>query len=77
LLRVLYADGGYFASGCTYTEFIGNRINPQSENGRTAHFQELAECGARAMPRTQEEMRQELAGKSIPENLLQQMDFTL
>jgi hypothetical protein len=76
-IRVLYADGGYFASGCTYTEFIGNRFDPQSENGRAARFKELAECGARAMPRTQEEMRRLLAGESAPENQPQQIDFVL
>jgi hypothetical protein len=77
LCRVLYADGGYFASGCTYTEFIGNRFDPQSENGRAARFKELAECGGRAMPRTQEEMRRLLAGESAPENQPQQIDFAL
>jgi hypothetical protein len=51
--RVIYAEGGYFAAHCTYTEFIGNRFDPQSENGRAARFKELAECGTRAMPRTQ------------------------
>lgn len=75
--RVLYADGGYFASGCTYTEFVGNRFDPESENGRAARFKELAECGARPTPRTQEEMRRLLAGKSIPENQPQQIDLPL
>ena len=77
LARVLYAYGGYFASGCTYTEFVGNRFDPQSENGRVARFKELAECGARAMPRTQEEMRRLLAGESTLENQPQQIDFGL
>ena len=75
LCRVLYADGGYFASGCTYTEFMGNRFDPDSANGREARFKELAECGACLMPRTQEEMRRLLAGKAI--NQPQQTDFAL
>jgi hypothetical protein len=77
LARVLYADGGYFASGCTYTEFVSNRFDPQSENGRAARFKELVKCGARPMPRTQEEMRRLLAGESALENQPQQIDFAL
>jgi hypothetical protein len=64
LLRVLYADGGMFAKGCTYSEFLANRFDPRSENGRAAHFKELAECGAGAMPRTQEEMGRLLEAES-------------
>ena len=75
--RVLYAEGGYFASGCTYTEFVGNRFDPQSANGREARFKELAECGARAMPRTQEEMCHLLAGGIISMPQPRQIDFTL
>jgi hypothetical protein len=75
--RVLYADGGMFATHCTYTEFIGNRFDPQSENGRAAQFKELAECGARAMPRTQEEMRHLLAQETGLTNQPQQIDFAL
>lgn len=75
--RVLYADGGYFAAHCTYTEFIGNRFDPQSENGRTARFKELAECGARAMPRTQAEMLQLLAQETGLTHQPQQIDFAL
>lgn len=77
LLRVLYADGGYFASRCTYTEFLANRYAPKSENGRAAWFEELAKCGAGAMPDTQEEMRRLLARETDPENKLHQMDFVL
>jgi hypothetical protein len=65
LCRVFFADGGYFATGCTYTEFVDGRFNPDSTNGREARFKELAECGAKAMPRTQEEMRRLLAGEVI------------
>ena len=75
--RVLYADGGWFAAHCTYTEFIGTRFDPQSENGRAARSKELAECGAQPMPRTQEEMRRLLAGESTPENQPQQIDLAL
>jgi hypothetical protein len=75
LCRVLYADGGYFASGCIYTEFVDGRFTPDSVNGREARFKELAECGAQPMPRTQEEMRRMLAGEAI--NQPQQIDFAL
>jgi len=75
LCRVLYADGGYFASGCTYTEFVGNRFDPDSANGREARFKELAECGSQPMPRTQEEMRRLLAGEVIHQP--QQIDLAL
>ena len=75
--RVLYADGGYFAAHCTYTEFIGNRFDPASENGRAARFKELAECGARAMPRTQAEMLRLLAQETGLTHQPQQIDFAL
>ena len=75
--RVLYAEGGMFATDCTYTEFIGNRFDPQSENGRTARFKELAECGAQPMPRTQEEMLRLLAQETSVTNQPQQTDFAL
>ena len=75
--RVLYADGGYFTAHCTYTEFIGNRFDPSSENGRTARFQELAECGARAMPRTQTEMLLLLTQETGLTHQPQQIDFAL
>jgi hypothetical protein len=75
--RVLYADGGYFASGCTYTEFVGNRFDPQSANGREARFKELVECGALAMPCTQGEMCRWLAQETNETNQPQQIDFAL
>ena len=77
LMRVLYADGGMFAKDCTYTEFIGNTFSAKSENGDVARFKELAECGACAMPRTQEEMRHLLERKTCLVNQPQQIDFTL
>lgn len=77
LLRVLYADGGYFASGCTYSEFLASRFDPQSETGRAARLLELAECGAKPMPRTQEEMCLLLVRDTATINQLQQLDFAL
>ncbi|MGH7988802.1 MAG: hypothetical protein ACREDS_01215 [Limisphaerales bacterium] len=77
LMRVLYADGGYFAANCTYREFLTNRFDPRSENGRAARFKELAECGAKLMPRTQEEMRLLLRQETDPANQPQQIDFAL
>jgi hypothetical protein len=77
LLRVLYAEGGYFATNCTYGEFLANRYAPKSENGRAAWFQELAECGGRVMPRTQEEMRHLLALESKYINQPKQIDLAL
>jgi hypothetical protein len=77
LCRVLYADGGYFASGCTYTEFVSNRFDPESVNGREARFKELAECSERPMPCTQEEMCRLLAGESGVRPQPQQIDFAL
>jgi hypothetical protein len=74
--RVLYGDGGMFATDCTYAEFLGDRFDPQSENGRTARLKELAECGARQMPCTQEEMRRLLDGETVSEKL-QQIHFAL
>ena len=63
LFRVLYADGGMFAHGVSYLEFLDQRLSPKSENKRAAHFKELAECGSGSMPRTQAEMRQLLEGE--------------
>jgi hypothetical protein len=79
LFRVLYADGGMFAHGVTYIEFLDQRLLPKSENERAAHFKELAECGSRTMPRTQAEMRQLLAGDGATTTppVVQQLDFTL
>jgi len=66
LLRVMFADGGLFASGCNYQDFLVNRCKPESVNGREAWFKEVAECGAGAMPRTKDEMRALLAAESKP-----------
>lgn len=55
--RVLYADGGFFAHGVTYREFLERRITAESENERLALEQELTECATGLMPRTQPEMQ--------------------
>ena len=57
LFRVFYADGGMFAHGVSYLEFLDQRLSPKSENERAAHFKELAECGSGSMPRTQAGMQ--------------------
>jgi hypothetical protein len=77
LIRVLYADGGLFASDCTYAKFLTERFDPNSENGRAARVTELAECAARRMPKTQNEMRRLLAQKIPTINQPQQIDFAL
>jgi hypothetical protein len=79
LLRVLYADGGYFAHGVTYLEFLSDGISPNSENEKIAYAKELAECGSGSMPRTQAEMRSLLGGDKADsaQSATQQMDFAL
>ena len=79
LFRVLYADGGMFAHGVTYLEFLDQRLSPKSENERAAHFKELDECGSGTMPRTQAEMCQLLDGDEATSArpAIQQLDFTL
>ena len=62
LFRALYADGGMFAHGVTYLEFLDQRLPPQSENEKTAHSKELTEGDGGSMPRTQAEMWRLLAG---------------
>jgi hypothetical protein len=78
LLRVLYADGGYFAHGVTYLEFLTERLSPKMENEKAAHAKELAECANSVMPRTQDEMRRLLDGDAVATQApTQQMDFAL
>lgn len=79
LFRVLYADGGMFAHGVTYLEFLDQRLSPKSKNERAAHFKELAECGSGVMPRTQVEMRQLLdaADAAASRPAIHQLDFAL
>ena len=79
LFRVLYADGGKFAHGVTYLEFLEQRLSPKSQNERVAHREELAQCGLTPMPRTQSEMRQLLeveTAKNI-RPAAQQLDLSL
>ncbi|MCI0540099.1 MAG: hypothetical protein L0Z50_33250 [Verrucomicrobiales bacterium] len=79
LFRVLYADGGMFAHGVTYLEFLDQRLSPKSENECAAHIKELAECGTGSMARTQAEMRHLLEGDEAGsvQNSTQQLDFRL
>lgn len=78
LLRVLYADGGYFAHGVTYLEFLTERLSPKSENEKAAYAKEIAECASGSMPRTQAEMRRLLDSEAAPaQSPTQQMDFGL
>jgi hypothetical protein len=79
MFRVLYADGGMFAHGVTYLEFLDQWLSPTSENERAAHFKDLAECGSGAMPRTQAEMQRLLEGDDATSTrpAVQQLDFTL
>lgn len=57
LLRILYADGGMFAHGVTYAEFLSERHPPRSPNERVAHAAELGLCESSHMPETQDAMR--------------------
>jgi hypothetical protein len=75
LARVLYADGGKCASECTYHQFLAERFDPESENGRAARMKEIAEWNERRMPETQEEMRNLLNGREIIHS--EQLDLTL
>jgi len=79
LFRVLYADGGMFAHGVTYLEFLDQRLSPKSENERAAHIKEIAECGSGSLPRTQAEMRHLLKGDQAgsAQCATQQIDFGL
>ena len=58
LFRVLYADGGFFAHGVSYAEFLGTRVHPESPNERAAHTAETDLCETTSMPLTQCEMAQ-------------------
>src|SRR6266568_2924138 len=72
LLRVHYADGGMFAAGCTYLEFLDQRFAPNSENEEPARQKELAECARQGMPRTQAEMCRLLENEGDPANAAMQ-----
>ena len=78
LLRSLFADGGLFAAGCNYQDFLVNRFAPESENGRASWFKEVAECGGGGMPRTKDEMLQFLdAEEKAVRSSTHQLDFDL
>lgn len=77
LIRVLYADGGYFVGHSTYAEFLAGRFDPASENACAARLAELADCNASPMPRTKDEMRRWLAQKTSVTDQPQQIDFAL
>jgi hypothetical protein len=79
LLCVLYADGGMFAHGVTYVEFLNERISPKSENEKAAHLMELTKSGSGSMPQTQSEMQRLLEGEETgsAQSTTQQMDFGL
>jgi hypothetical protein len=57
LLRAMFADGGHFASGCEYPEFLTDRCQPDSENARVATAKELADSEIGALPRMKDAMR--------------------
>lgn len=66
LLRAIFADGGMFASGCTYPMFLTERCPPESSNNEAATRLELADCESGRIPRAKDEMRQWLdTGKRI------------
>jgi hypothetical protein len=66
LLRVLYADGGMFAHGVTYREFLTQRLSSKSWNQTEAHAAEIALCDSGGMPQTQEEMKILLGDAVVP-----------
>jgi hypothetical protein len=79
LFRVLYADGGMFAHGVTYFEFLEQRVSPKSENERAARLKELAQCGSGLTPRAQPEIQRPLEGDEAltSQRATHQMDFGL
>jgi hypothetical protein len=56
LLRAMFSDGGLFASGCDYREFLASRCILESENGRAAESLEVAACANLEIPNTKKEM---------------------
>jgi len=76
LFRSLFADGGLFASGCDYREFLTSRCEPDSENSRVASVGELADCDNGVLPLAKDAMRDwiDAGSKSLP---TQQLAFQL
>ena len=68
LLRVHYADGGLFAAGRTYLEFLDQRFTPKSKNEESARQEELDECARHGMPGSQPEMRRLLENEGDSAN---------
>lgn len=58
LSRVLFADGGHFASDCEYPEFVTSRMKWDSKNCRAASLKELADCESGLLPKTKDAMRE-------------------
>lgn len=78
LFRVLFADGGMFAHGINYREFLEQRVSPKSTNESQAHSQELAQVATGFNPQAQAEMRRLLDGEPESRSTdAQQMDFGL
>ena len=78
LFRVLFADGGMFAHGVTYREFLEQRVSPKSDNETEAHSTELAQVVNGFNPQTQAEMRRLLGDEPESRSAeAQQMDFGL
>lgn len=78
LLRSLFADGGLFASGCTYPEFLTGRHAPDSGNGLAASAKELADYDNGALPVTKDAMREWLdAGAKTLRSPIQQLALSL
>lgn len=80
LYRVLFAEGGMFASGITYARFLKERVKPESQNEREAQAVEIARCLREFTPNSQEEMCRSLDSDSPHETELyrpQQLDLLL
>src|SRR5947207_8017381 len=55
-----------FAAHRTYRKFLDQRFSPKSENEQAARLKELAESGARSMPRNKDEMRRLVERETNP-----------
>jgi hypothetical protein len=73
LLRCMFADGGMFALGCAYPEFLTGRIAPESAHSQTAVVRELAACESGELPREKNAMLSWLDGGAKPFQPAQQL----
>lgn len=73
LFRCMFAEGGMFASSCTYPEFLTGRIAPESANGQTAVAQELAACESGELPKAKKAMLDWLDDGAKPVQPAQQL----